>query len=304
MRYAFVTLDVFTTRRFGGNPLAVIPAAAGLSSEQMALIAREFNLSETAFVLPAQDPSHSHRVRIFTPSAELPFAGHPTLGTAFALAHLGQIPQGIHQLIFKEGIGSVPIKLDWGSDQTLQAMRLTPPQLPQLGPAPPAPEILAAVLGIPVETIVTGSWCPQAWSCGVSFCFVAVTERQILRQLQVDLARWQEVLAPTGAAQIYCLWRDPAVVGMGQFRIAARMFAPGLGVMEDPATGSAAAALAGYLTAATGQVTYTCQIEQGSEIGRPSHLELIATGSGADLSCVEVAGSAVMVSEGWINVED
>jgi trans-2,3-dihydro-3-hydroxyanthranilate isomerase len=303
MRYTFVTLDVFTTRRFGGNPLAVIPEAAGLSSEQMALIAREFNLSETAFVLPAQDPSHSHRVRIFTPSAELPFAGHPTLGTAFALAHLGQIPKATAQVIFEEEIGSVPIKLDWGSDGTLEAIQLTTPQLPQRGPAPPDPESLAVVLGIPVETIVTGSWRPQVWSCGVPFCVVAVTERQILRQLRLDLACWHDLLAPTGAAQIYCLWRDPAVMDLGHFRLAARMFAPGLGVMEDPATGSAAAALAGYLTAATGQVTYTCQIEQGSEIGRPSHLTLIATGSGDHLSCVQVAGSAVMVSQGWIEVE-
>ncbi len=305
MRYRFVTLDVFTQQRFGGNPLAVFPEAAGLSTEQMSQIAREFNLSETAFVLPPQDPRHSHRVRIFTPNSELAFAGHPTVGTAFALAQMGMIPpQGNPTtLVLEEGIGSVPVTLHWGS-RGVETVYLTAAQLPEPGPQPPHPAVLADILGIPEEAIVTGSWSPQSFSCGLPFLFVAVRERQVLQQLRLDLSLWQRDLASFWAPQVYVLWRDPAVVEPDKFRIAARMFAPGLGVVEDPATGSAAAALAGYLTAATGQISYICQIEQGYEMGRPSQLELVTEGSQGHLAVIKVGGSAVMVSEGWMQVTD
>ncbi|NJL98207.1 MAG: PhzF family phenazine biosynthesis protein [Synechococcaceae cyanobacterium SM2_3_2] len=305
MRYRFVTLDVFTQRRFGGNPLAVFPEATGLSTQQMSQIAREFNLSETAFVLPPEDPRHSHRVRIFTPSAELLFAGHPTVGTAFALAQLGLIlPQGNPTtLVLEEGIGSVPVTLHWGS-RGVETAYLSAAQLPELGPQPPPPAIVADMLGIPEEAIETGSWRPQSFSCGLPFLCIAVKEQQILQQLRLDVSLWQRQLASFWAPQVYVLWRDPAVVEPDRFRIAARMFAPGLGIVEDPATGAAAAALAGFLTSATGQISYTCQIEQGYEMGRPSQLELVTEGSQGNLSVIRVGGSAVMVSEGWMQVTD
>ncbi len=302
MHYRFLTADVFTSVRFGGNPLAVFPDARGLGDLQMQQIAQEFNLSETVFVLPPVEPAHTRRLRIFTPARELPFAGHPTVGAAFVLAAIGEIAlSGKHtSIVFEEGVGPVPVTLAAQDGQPVSAT-LTTAVPPTFGPPPPRNAALAALLGLHEDDLVTGDYAPQAVSCGVPFLFVPVRGRAALASIRLNRERWEQVLAIWWANQVYVLAFEPELPGS---HLRARMFAPAMGIIEDPATGSAAAALAGYLGARDAMQTGTLRwvVEQGFEMGRPSTLTVEADKVEGVITAVRVGGAAVLVSEGVMTV--
>ena len=294
MRYRYFTADVFTNRIFGGNPLAVLPDARGLTADQMQKIAGEFNLSETTFVLPPENPSHTRRVRIFTPRAEIPFAGHPTVGTAFVLASIGEVSSD--RVVFAEGVGPVPVSIRYQDGRPVFS-QLTAARIPEPGPQPPDPDELAAVLSLEPGDLVVEDQGSRGFSAGLPFLFVPVRSLDALGRARIDSASWLKTLSGWWCGEVFVFFRAAGT-------IRARMFAPGFGVPEDPATGSAAAAFAGYLFEADGKPAGTLRwtIEQGVEMGRPSLLEVEADAAGGRLTAVRVGGSSVMVSDGGIEV--
>jgi len=298
----FYTADVFTNRRFGGNQLAVFPDASGIPESALPDIAREFNLSETVFVYPPDDPRHTRRLRIFTPVTELPFAGHPTVGTAFVLATLRAIPldEPETRIVLEEGVGPVPVtvRVDKGVPTFCQ---LTVAKLPEFGPPPPGRSLLADVLGIEATEISGGMYSPQAVSCGLRFLFVPVKDREVVRRARIRLDHWESTVKSYWATDIMVFSRDPERTGSD---IRARAFVPGQNIVEDPATGSAAAALGGYLgsreSGADGAFRYV--IEQGFEMGRPSILEVAVEKAGNEITSVRVGGESVMVTRGEMEI--
>jgi trans-2,3-dihydro-3-hydroxyanthranilate isomerase len=299
MARRFHTADVFSDRVFGGNPLAVFPDGAGLDAATMQHVARELNLSETVFVLPPDSPRHTRRLRIFTPSSEIPFAGHPTLGTAFILAALGEIALAGAEtrVVFEEGVGPVPVQIEARGGAPVR-MALEPARLPELGPPPPARAALAAALSLAPDALVAeGAEAPRAASCGLPFLFVPLRDRAALAAARLRREVWERELAGFWAPNLYLYTRDAGEPGL-DFR--ARMFAPAHGVDEDPATGSAAAAFAGPLgeLEAARDAHRRFAIVQGVEMGRPSRLELELEKRGGALQRVRVAGAAVLVSSG------
>ncbi len=298
----FCTLDVFTDKPFCGNQLAVFPDARGLDSEQMHAIAREFNLPETVFVLPPDDPAHTRRLRIFTPAGELPFAGHPTIGAAHALAALGHIP--LHgdetRIIFEEGVGPVPVRIRSRHGAPVFA-ELSVAKLPEIGPPPPSRNVLADLLSIDVADLTGGTWSPQSVSTGVPFLFIPVRDRNVLKRARLRLDKWEATLKNGWAPEVFVFSRDPEREGSN---IRARMFAPGMGIGEDAATGSACASLGGYLAArdAAKDGTLRWVVEQGFEMGRPSILEVEADKADGKITAIRVGGSSVMVSQGEMTV--
>jgi trans-2,3-dihydro-3-hydroxyanthranilate isomerase len=299
MRYRFATTDVFTDRRFGGNPLAVLLDARGLDSAQMLQVAREFNLSETVFVLPPEDPRHTRKLRIFTPHRELPFAGHPTVGTAYLLGALGEVPLTGDEtaITFEEGVGPVAVRLV-ARNGTPTFAELTAARPPEFSPAPAAPAALAEVCSLTAEDLAR--WAePQIVSCGVPFLFIPFRDRQVLARARGRLDRWEAIMP--GVSEVYLVTRDPELPGSD---LRARMFALGLGIAEDPATGAAVTALGGFLgvreSAAEGSFRWV--VEQGFEMGRPSLLHLTVEKRGGEIAAIRVGGGAVLVSEGTIEV--
>jgi trans-2,3-dihydro-3-hydroxyanthranilate isomerase len=281
----FFVYDVFTDRGFSGNPLAVVMGADDLSGSQMQCIARQFNLSETIFVMQPADPAHRAKVRIFLPLAEIPFAGHPTVGCAL---HLSGGQNG--HLVLEEQAGLVPVQI------TDRLAEFAAPVLPQTG-AIVAPADVAAALGLSVAQIGFGAHQPMVAHAGPAFIFVPLRDLDALAQAR-----------PTGGA-FETLTRDIpklyayAPEGDG-FR--ARMFAPANGIPEDPATGSASATLAAPLLAAgllpDGETRLT--LRQGVEMGRPSRIGLRVTVEGGKLVAVHVSGRAVRVAEGRITIPE
>lgn len=302
MRYRFYTADVFTDRVFGGNQLAVFPDARGLTSEQMQQIAREFNLSETVFVLPPAAPEHTRSLRIFTPGTELPFAGHPTIGTAHVLASIGDIPieADMTRIIFEEGVGPIPVSIRAAEGRPVSA-QLTAAKLPEFGPESPPKAELAAVLSLEASDLLENGFAPATVSCGVPFLFVPVRDRGALRRIRLDRARWETLLSSFWAPQLYVFARDPEREGSD---LRARMFAPAMGIAEDPATGAAATALAGYLgvreAAPSGTMRWV--VEQGFEMSRPSILEVEADKHNGEIVAARVGGASVLVSEGTMQL--
>jgi trans-2,3-dihydro-3-hydroxyanthranilate isomerase len=293
LNYLYCTLDVFTDRRFGGNPLAVVLDARGIDDATMQSIAREFNYSETTFVLPPSDPAHAAHVRIYTPGGELPFAGHPTVGTAFALASLGRIAADVRDIVFEEGIGPVPVSIERDADGSVGRCTLTTAQPPAFVEAIDGPEA-AAMLGLTHDAVRSS---PEVWSCGVPFLVVPLASIDHLSAARLDLPRWRELLDRRSTQKVYPI----APAGTNSLRV--RMFAPGLGVAEDPATGSAAAALAGWLARNFGDDgPQHWQILQGGEIGRPSTIALDYDQAGGSATRVRVGGRAVMLARGTLTV--
>jgi trans-2,3-dihydro-3-hydroxyanthranilate isomerase len=297
-RYSYVTLDVFTTARFGGNQLAVILDARGLSDAHMQAIAKEFNFSETTFVLPPQNAANTAQVRIFTPGGELPFAGHPTVGTAFALAGLSKDAATIKHLVFEEGVGDVPVAIERNAQGQVTRTVLTSPRNPALELLTLPAETVAAMLHLPLPAL-HAALPVQAWGCGVPFIMMPLANRDALRATRLDTAIWRSALAAETAQKPY-----PCVFDAATRTAWVRMFAPGLGVAEDPATGSAAAALAGYLAAhietADGMFAWT--IHQGVEMGRPSEIALSFERMGGAARNVRVGGSSVLVMQGMLHI--
>jgi trans-2,3-dihydro-3-hydroxyanthranilate isomerase len=303
MRCRYITADVFTSRPLEGNQLAVFPDARGLSDALMQRIARELNLSETVFIFPPDDPHNTRCLRIFTPAAELPFAGHPTVGAAYVLAALGEIPLTGDEtrIICEEGVGPVPVLIRCEEGRPVFT-QLSVAKLPEEGPPPPPASALAAMLSLaPDEVLTGGEDFPQSFSCGNPFLFVPLRNRNALRRARLEIDLWEKLLRGTWTNGVFPFCREPELPGS---HLRARMFAVGLGIGEDPATGSAVAAFGGYLGIRAPERDGTLQwiIEQGFEMGRPSLLHLEVDKRGGEIAAVRVGGNSVMVSEGTMEI--
>lgn len=302
MRYRFHTADVFTETPFGGNQLAVFPHAEGLDAARMQQVARELNLSETVFVFPPRDPGHARSLRIFTPAIEVPFAGHPTVGAALVLTRLGEVEVtgDLTTLVFEEKVGPIEVRVrsQFGEPRDAQ---FTTAILPEIGPPPPSPDELAAMLSLETSELLLETRPPIAVSCGLPFLFVPVRRLDAVRRARLDVGRWKELLASFWAPHVHVFAHEAELPDCD---LHARMFAPGAGVPEDPATGSAAAALAGLLAIRSPEVDGTLRwvVEQGLEMGRPSTIEIEADKAGGEVVAVRVGGGAVMMSEGMMEI--
>jgi trans-2,3-dihydro-3-hydroxyanthranilate isomerase len=269
--YPFVTVDVFTSKRFGGNPLAVITDARGLSDDDMQALAREFNLSETAFVLPPTNAANTARVRIFTPAYELPFAGHPNVGTGFVLASQGQDKKGL--LRFEEIAGLVEVTVERNPKGEPTGATIAAPQALKLGPEL-APATAAACAGLQTGEVITAHHLPVQASLGTEVVIAEVAADALSRaspdldQFRRAEAQWPD---PRGIL-LYIYARDAAQPN----GIRARLFAPMAGIIEDPATGGAATPLAALLLSLSDDETASYEIAQGVEMGRPSLLRTTA----------------------------
>jgi trans-2,3-dihydro-3-hydroxyanthranilate isomerase len=303
MQFEFHTLDVFTDRRFAGNPLAVVLAADGLSQAQMQTVAREFNLAETVFVLKPSNPAHSARMRIFTPATELPFAGHPIIGTAVLLADLRHQQRDGRQdaLVTLEqeiGLVRVGVRLEAGRAPFAE---FDAPKLPEPAGTLAPIEQLCAALGLLPNEIGFANHRPLRLSAGNAFAFVPVASLEAIARAHVRQPDWKQAFSgqSLNGAYLYC---QETVHTASQYH--ARMFAPDLGVSEDPATGSAAVAFAGlihrYDALPDGQ--HKRVIEQGYEMGRPSEVSIQLDVVRGDLHSVRIGGSAVRVSEGRLTI--
>lgn len=296
MRRRFITADVFTDKPFGGNPVAVLPDAHGLSTEQMQRLAREFNLSETVFVLPPENPDHAKRLRIFTPAREMPFAGHPTIGTAIILASHGafELAGNAVSIVFEMRAGAVPVAIRLEDGQPVAAT-LTAPKPPEIRPAPEM-VLLADLLSLDPEDLVQA----EAASSGLPFLLIEVKSREALGRVRIDVTTDAKMGSDIWARFPFVFTRDTS----NGIDVQARMFAQREGIPEDPATGSAAAAFAGWLgyhdPLTDGIIKRT--IAQGVEMGRPSRLDIEVEKQDGHVVAVRVSGFAVLISEGMIEV--
>ncbi|MEL6645080.1 MAG: PhzF family phenazine biosynthesis protein [Pseudomonadota bacterium] len=282
----YLVYDVFTDTPFGGNPLAVIPDARGLDGALMQKITREFNFSESTFVLPPEDPAHTAKVRIFTPSAELPFAGHPTIGTGIALAEMGHGPDMVLEL----GVGPIPVTAQNGSARFVTKTPLTKGDRP-------TPGEIADCLGLTADAIRTDRHAPQMASVGLSFCLAELADTAALSGAVTSLAAFRQAAdqySDRANFGLFCYVRDGNTIN-------ARMFAPTGGIPEDPATGSASAALTAYL-ADLDAMSLALDITQGVDMGRPSRISTQATYEDGKVQSVAVSGQARRVMEGRLTL--
>ncbi len=299
-KHSFVTLDVFTSSAFGGNQLAVFPDASGIPEDALIHITREFNFAEVTFCYPPADPAHTKRVRIFTPAREIPFAGHPTVGTAIALVILGQAgaPKGAEfKLVLEEGVGPIPVTVKSPPGAPMFAQFSTA-RLAEVGPATPSSGAISEVLMIDPEDILMTPMAPQNVSCGLPFLMVPLRSVDAVSRSRVRIEKWEQILKSAWAPDIFVFAKD------GDSHYHARMYGPGVNVPEDPATGSANACLAGYLGARAAQQdgTLVWTVDQGVEMGRPSRLEIEADKSAGKVTAIRVGGSAVMMTEGSLSL--
>ncbi|MBU2935610.1 MULTISPECIES: PhzF family phenazine biosynthesis protein [Pacificibacter] len=282
----YCTYDVFTDQAFGGNPLAIVFEADNLNAAQMQVIAREFNFSETVFFQTPKEASHTMRLRIFTPTRELPFAGHPTIGAAVALSDLGHGPD----LILELGVGALPAKAEQGAASFHAAQ-------PVETLARPDAELVAKTLGL-LQTDIAKP--PVMASMGVPFTFTALTSRAALSNIEIDLTEMRTGNARYPSGRDFsqaAYWRDDSASNeAGHDVIHLRMFAPLDSIPEDPATGSAAATLAGLLCADRG-APVSLTVYQGQDMGRPSVIKAQASDNG-----VTISGPAIKMMQGQILV--
>ena len=295
MKYAFHIVDVFSSTPFGGNQLAVLPEAAGISTEGMQNIAREFSFGETTFVLPKNDPANTCRVRIFTPRTELDFAGHPSVGTACALVmkqHVG-LSDPI-RLILEENVGPVTVDIaqrNGGLHGTLTlSARIEAPA------GAPSPAVLAVVLSVEPAEVNQVFFA----SVGVPFCFAQLNSNDVVDQAAINRVAWAATLSRAWSPHIFFFAGNLQNGG----KLYARMWAPALGVEEDPATGSACAALVGVMASKHDfeGTAYRLSIQQGISMGRRSEIEAEARKSGSVVTSVSVGGATVWIASGEIEV--
>lgn len=303
MTRSFHVLDVFTDRPFEGNPLAVVLDSQGLDDAAMLAITREFNLSETVFVMPPDDPVNSAKIRIFTPGGELPFAGHPTVGTAALLAELraGSHLTGGVVIALEEKIGLVKVEVSRRPGGVPRAVFALPRLSENLGIEIDA-ELAAKALGLDPLDLGFGAHGISVWSAGVPYTMVPVRDIATIARAHVaDKNAWTAAFAKAGREGVFIYTRETV---HPQHHVHARMFWPGAGITEDPATGSAVAAFSGL--AATVELPEDGQhqlvIEQGFEMGRPSLIALDLDIRGGRLVDALIGGSAVRVSEGHLHV--
>lgn len=295
MRRRFLTLDVFTDKRFAGNPLAVVLEPDGLDTDTMQTIAREFNFPETVFVFAPENPANRARLRIFTPARELPFAGHPTVGTAVLLGRLDGT--AAREFVLEEKIGLVPCRVEPLSADSGRA-QFDLPRLPEPAGRVGDNSAIAAALSIKADDIGFEDFKPAFWSAGNPFAFVPLASLDAIRRCRAVEANWNAAFGTEShnAAYMFCRQTENGNDFHG------RMFAPRYGIAEDPATGSAAAAFAGLLAARRDRAdgAHVVRIEQGYEMGRPSLIELTLKIAGGKLAGASIGGGAVVVAEGTI----
>ncbi len=298
----FVTVDVFTEHRFRGNPLAVILDGSGLTTEEMQRIAAEFGYSETSFLLPAEDIDNTAQVRIFTPTTEVPFAGHPNVGTAFVVGRMGSIfGQSVGEALrFEEKAGLVTVTLRKSGD-TVRGATIRAPQPLSVGAQVPVP-LLARAAGLSPRDIVADRHAPSFASVGLKFVVAELSDLDALARAKPNVETLEEMCATFAAEESDCpLFLYTRLDGE---HIRARMFAPLDNVPEDPATGSASAALGALLTALApaDHGHFRFLIEQGVEMGRASHIHVATEKRGGHVHTVDISGDCVEVMRGTISV--
>jgi trans-2,3-dihydro-3-hydroxyanthranilate isomerase len=295
MKLNYLLLDVFTKERLKGNPLAVVLNADLLLDNQMQTIAGEFNLSETVFIRRPQAIRHTAAVRIFTPRVELPFAGHPTVGAAVVLG----LQTRSSAVRIEEQIGLITCVME-KLDKSTGFARFALPQLPvEAGNAPDRIRI-AASLGIEEGDVGCGVYQPAVYSAGVTYYLIPVRNSGVLKNMKLDRRGWSETF-PLGHNSVYVFTETPEEKGVD---LAARMFSPTMGIGEDPATGSAAAALIGLLGKYANPGQTELMMRQGDEMGRPSRISVQFRKSGDQLSHGGIGGHAVIVGEGSLDLGD
>ena len=297
-RHRYLHLDVFTNEKFGGNQLAVFPDAQGLSTETMQAIAREMNFSETTFILPAERPDTNIRMRIFTPGREMPMAGHPTVGSTFALALDGVIPAGQRRWVFGLNIGPTPVDIDWIAGRPTFVWMTQ--QRPAFGSAVGDIEAAAMAVSVDAAAIRRTGLPVQEVSCGVPFVFVPLATRAAVDAAAPNLPAFDAMCEAAGVDNhaMFIFSREPGADGATVY---SRMFAPGLGVFEDPATGAASGPLGCYLVkhgvvppAQAGKILSL----QGVKMGRPSWIHIAIGVVESEINNVQIGGEAVLVGEG------
>lgn len=299
--YEFATVDVFTNQRFGGNPLAVFPNARGLTDEQMQKIAREINYSETTFVTPPRDRKNTAEVRIFTPQSELPFAGHPNVGTAWLLAENPGWAPGLvssDKMIFEERAGPVEAKVRREKSGKVSSCTILAPQkFHQLHSIPRS--VVAPCVSLADEQVLVDA---VVASVGIPFALVHVTNLEAVKNAKPNIAAFEYCNEHYGYPEepvcIMIYYQSESGV------VHARMFGPLAGIYEDPATGSAAAALAGLLASQDQRMDANIkyEISQGVEMGRPSEIFLEATKAAGEIEAVAIAGRCVAVITGTLSI--
>jgi trans-2,3-dihydro-3-hydroxyanthranilate isomerase len=303
--YRYLHYDVFTAELFGGNQLAVFLDGRGLAANAMQAIAKEMNFSETTFILPAEQRGTDFRLRIFTPSAELPMAGHPTIGSAFALARAGVLEPARKDFIFGLGLGPTPVALTWhGSDLTFASMTQ---RLPMFAKPIADPAGAARALGLP-QAAVAGAGLPvQVVSCGLPYLMIPLATRRAVDSAVVRPEAIDTFFRDAGvdASGVFLFSAETNARGGDKATVYSRMFAPELGVAEDPATGSASGPLGCYLVrhkvvppAKAGAILSL----QGVKMGRPSHVHVSIGVEKGDITSVRVGGEAVLAGEGTLYI--
>ena len=300
--YRYLHYDVFTNHLFGGNQLAVVLDGRGLPGETMQAIAKEMNFSETTFVLPPEKAGTDVRMRIFTPGEELPTAGHPTIGSTFALARAGVIERGRERFVFGCGIGPVPVTLTWkGDDLTFAWMSQA---RPAFGQPLANPSAAAAALSVSPPAVAGTGLPVQVVSCGVPFLFVPLTSRAAVDNATVNRGALEDLLqqSKSGAHGVFLF---SAERGSDRATVYSRMFAPDIGVAEDPATGIASGPLGCYLVrhkvVPPAKAAAMLSL-QGVKMGRPSHVHISIGLQKGEITSVRVGGEAVLAGEGTLYV--
>lgn len=304
MPYPYLQYDVFTSEPLAGNQLAVFLDGRGLQPERMQQIAREMNFSESTFILPAESSGTDIRMRIFTPFAELPMAGHPTVGSTFALAQAGVIRPGTRRFVFGLGIGSVPVDLEWAGPSTgsgqggrLRFVWMTQPN-PTFGPIVTDVQSVAVALSVRRDGI-DGEYPIQQISCGVPFLFVKMSSRAAVDDAVSEASALRRLASVSGLDLPVFLFH--VEFGDDGATVYSRMFAPQFGIAEDPATGSASGPLGCYLLRhriITPEAARRIISLQGVAMGRPSRIEISIDGTAEQITRVKVGGEAVLVAQG------
>jgi trans-2,3-dihydro-3-hydroxyanthranilate isomerase len=300
MPLSYLHYDVFTDTPFTGNQLAVFMDARGLSAKRMQALAREMNFSESTFILPAEAPGTGVRMRIFTPANEMPMAGHPTIGSTFALAHAGVITPGAARFVFGLNIGPVPVDLEWAGG-VLRFAWMTQ-LVPTFGPVIEARREVAAVLGLTDADLMPDKPIREV-SCGVPFLIVPIRSREAVDRAVCDGAAFRRFTASTGIGLpiFFFAMSDPGAADT----VHSRMFAPEFGIVEDPATGGASGPLGCYLlhhALVDADAATRITSRQGAAMGRPSRIHVDISSSGSDITRVKVGGRAVLVATGQMQV--
>jgi trans-2,3-dihydro-3-hydroxyanthranilate isomerase len=300
--YRYLHVDVFTDHVFGGNQLAVVLDGRGLSPAEMQAIAKELNFSETTFVLPVERTDTDARLRIFTPEEELPMAGHPTIGSAFALARAGVIAPGRDRFVFGLGIGPTPLALTWRAGDLAFVWMSQP--LPTFGEPVAEPRLAAVALGLPDASVSATGLPVQMVSCGVPYLLVPIASRRAVDNAALDRAAAGPLFQAAGVPETP-VFLFSSERGADEATVYSRMFAPGLGITEDPATGSASGPLGCYLVrhhvVPPSRVGAMLSL-QGVKMGRPSLIHIAIAFDGETITGVRVGGEAALAGEGTIYV--